>query len=106
MHSWASSSGMWCPSVGASSLLMRAMYQALTVGLDFPGDQTPNPETAAAAAIPSGPATAAGWRPQPDLALIHGGVPGASGPLGRCALVYTDDCLIHSPTLEQHQGCL
>ena len=33
---------------------------------------------------------------------IGGGVPGASGPLGRCALVYMDDCLVHSPTLEQH----
>ena len=31
-----------------------------------------------------------------------GSMPGASGPLGRCALVYMDDCLIHSPTLEQH----
>ena len=27
---------------------------------------------------------------------------GASGPLGRCALVYMDDCLVHSPTPEQH----
>jgi hypothetical protein len=87
---------------GASSLLMRVMNQALTVGLDFPGDQTPTPATAAAAAAPSGPSTAADWRPRPDLAPIHGGVPGASGPLGRCALVYMDDCLIHSPTLEQH----
>ena len=33
---------------------------------------------------------------------IHGGVPGAAGPLGRCALVYMDDCLVHSPTLAQH----
>ena len=33
---------------------------------------------------------------------ISGGVPGASGPLGRCALVYMDDCLVHSPTLKQH----
>ena len=87
---------------GASSLLMRVMNQALTVGLDFPWDQTPTPATAAAAAAPSGPSTATGWRPRPDFAPIHGGVPGASGPLGRCALVYMDDCLIHSPTLEQH----
>ena len=28
--------------------------------------------------------------------------PGASGPLGRCALVYMDDCLVDSPTLQQH----
>ncbi len=36
---------------------------------------------------------------------LRGGVPGASGgsgSLGRCALVYMDDCLVHSPTLEQH----
>jgi hypothetical protein len=56
---------------GSSSLLMRVMNQALTVGL---GTET----------------------------TISGGVPGASGPLGRCALVYMDDCLVHSPTLEQH----
>ncbi len=87
---------------GASSLLMRVMNQALTVGLDFPGDQTPNPATAAAAAVPSGPATAAGWRPRQDLEPIHCGVPGALGPLDRCALVCMDDCLIHSPMLEQH----
>ena len=56
---------------GASSLLMRVMNQALTVGLGTPS-------------------------------AVGGGVPGASGPLGRCALVYMDDCLVHSPTLEQH----
>ena len=72
---------------GASSLLMRVMNQALTVGLDFPG----------------GPSSAPSHRtPRHDLASLHGGVPGASGPLGRCALVYMDDCLVHSPTLEQH----
>ncbi len=79
---------------GASSLLTRVMNQALTVGLDFPGDQ---------AAGPAGPAAVpARWLPRPGLPPIHGGVPGASGPLGRCALVYMDDCLVHSPTLEQH----
>jgi hypothetical protein len=56
---------------GSSSLLMRVMNEALTVGL--------------------GPSPA-----------VRGGMPGAPGPLGRCALVYMDDCLIHSPTLEQH----
>ncbi len=56
---------------GSSSLLMRVMSEALTVGL--------------------GPSSAARWC-----------MPGASGPLGRCALVYMDDCLVHSPTLEQH----
>ena len=56
---------------GSSSLLMRVMNQALTVGLGPTSD-------------------------------VSGGVPGASGPLGRCALVYMDDCLIHSPTLAQH----
>ena len=58
---------------GSSSLLMRVMNQALTVGLG-----------------------------QDTASAIHGGVPGASGPLGRCALVYMDDCLVHSPTLAQH----
>ena len=56
---------------GSSSLLMRVMNEALSVGL--------------------GNAPAGG-----------GSMPGASGPLGRCAVVYMDDCLIHSPTLEQH----
>ena len=58
---------------GASSLLMRVMNQALTVGLDFSAGQAATP--------PRSPA-------RPDLAPVHGGVPGASGPLGRCALVY------------------
>ena len=39
---------------------------------------------------------------QDATSAIHGRVPGASGPLGRCALVYMDDCLVHSPTLAQH----
>ena len=64
----------------ASSLLMRIMNQALTVGLDFPGHG------------PAGPAHAA---PQRGLPPVHGGIPRASGPLGRCALVYIDDCLVH-----------
>ena len=72
---------------GASSLLMRVMNQALTVGLDFPAGQAATQERSLA---------------RPELAPVHGGVPGASGPLGRCALVYMDDCLVHSPTLEQH----
>ncbi len=54
---------------GAASLLMRVMNQALTVGLDFPR--------------------------RPALGQVHGGVPVASGPLGRCALLYMDDCLVH-----------
>ena len=91
---------------GASSLLMRVMNQALTVGLDFPGGLAAPPVTAAAAvaAVASGPGAgpATPWWPRQGLAPIHGGVPGASGPLGRCALVYMDDCLVHSPTLAQH----
>ena len=43
---------------------------------------------------------------RPMTLPIHAGpgVPGASGQLGRCALAYMDDCLVHSesPTLEQH----
>ena len=84
---------------------MRVMNQALTVGLDFRGGPTPTPATAAAAAASEvGPSSGSSppGRPRPTLAPIHGGVPGASGPLGRCALVYMDDCLVHSPTLEQH----
>ena len=87
---------------GASSLLTRVMNQALTVGLDFPASNTAaldfTPDQGGKTA-----ATGAARRPpRPDLAPVHGGVPGASGPLGRCALVYMDDCLVHSPTLEQH----
>ena len=65
---------------------MRVMNQALTVGLDFQGGTatTPRPPLC------------------PDLQPIHGAVPGASEPLGRCALVYMDDCLVHSLMLEQH----
>ncbi len=37
-----------------------------------------------------------------NLVKHQSGVPGASGPLGRCALVYMDNCLVHSPTLAQH----
>jgi hypothetical protein len=33
---------------------------------------------------------------------VRRGMPGAPAPLGRCALFYMDDCLIHSPMLEQH----
>jgi hypothetical protein len=78
----------------ASPLLTRVVNQALIVGLDFPGDQTAG--LAGPTAIP------ARCLPRPGFPPIHGGVPGASGPLGRCALVYMDDCLVHSPTLEQH----
>ena len=74
---------------GSSSLLMRVMNQALTVGLDFPGSSP----------LAAGPDSCP--QPQADLSL-RAGVPGASGPLGRCALAYMDDCLVHSPTLEQH----
>ena len=70
---------------GSSSLLMRVMNQALTVGLDFQGDKGSDQV-----------------HPRPAGQIIHAGVPGASGPLGRCALAYMDDCLVHSPTLEQH----
>ncbi len=95
---------------GASSLLMRVMNQALTVGLDFPGGPTTTPGTAAASVVAPGPPATANsgaglappWRPRPAPTPIHGWVPGASGPLGLCALVYMDYCLVHSPTLEQH----
>ena len=59
----------------------------LTVGLDF-----------CSKAAPSSPPHDRPWPTLPPP--IHGGVPGASGWLGRCAPVYMDDC--HTPTLEQH----
>ena len=86
---WAVRVPVECVPFGlqGESLLIRVMHRALTVGLDFSG----------------GPSTAPSHRtPRQDLASLHGGLPGASGPLGRCALVYMDDCLVHSPTLEQH----
>ena len=61
---------------GASSLLMRVMNAALTEGAGAP---TP----------------AAG----PSRRLW---IPGAAGPLGRCAVVYMDDILVHSASREQH----
>ena len=86
---------------GASSLLTWVMNQALTVGLAFPGGLSVSLPTEADVAGHG--ATAASLRlPQSAPAPAHGGVPGASGPLGRCALVYMDDCLVHSSTLEQH----
>ena len=33
---------------------------------------------------------------------LYEGLLGASGQLGRCALVYMDACLLHLPSLEQH----
>jgi hypothetical protein len=75
---------------GSASLLMRVMNQALTVGLDYPGDEN------------TGNLRPGGTGPAGGLPTIHAGVPGASGPLGRCALCYLNDCLVHSPTLEQH----
>ena len=82
---------------GSSSLLMRVMNQALTVGLDFSGTGTET-SPSLASRVEQGRGEQ-GVRPKSP---IHGGVPGASGPLGRCALVYMDDCLVHSPTLAQH----
>ena len=71
---------------------MCVMNQALRVGLNFTGDS-------------AGPVLAtSATRPPAKLSPIHGSVPGASEPpsQGRCALVYRDDCLVHSLTLEQH----
>ena len=64
---------------GASSVLMRVMNSAMTRGLRQPGGEPPPPGTAAAS-----------------------GVPGAPGPLHRSVVVYMDDLLCYSPTLEQH----
>ena len=78
------------------------MNQAWTVGLDFPVSNAAATDFTPAQGGKTTAAGAARRPPRPDLAPVHGGVPGASGPLGRCALVYMDDCLVHSPTLEQH----
>jgi hypothetical protein len=61
---------------GASSLLMRVMNAALTEG--------------------AGTSSADGEKPR------RLGIPGAAGPLGRCAVVYMDDILVHSTTRAQH----
>ena len=68
---------------GSSSVLMRVMNAAMTKGL----------RSNAA----GGAAAAAG-----DAAARACGVPGASGPLHRSVVVYMDDMLCYSPSLEQH----
>jgi hypothetical protein len=68
---------------GSSSVLMRVMNAAMTKGLR---------STAA-----GGAAAEAG-----DAAARACGVSGASGPLHRSVVVYTDGMLCYSPSLEQH----
>ena len=67
-----------CGLQGASSLrlLMRVMNAALTNGVGTGGGGAPHH-----------PGT---------------GIPGATGPLGRCAVVYMDDILVFSASKEQH----
>ena len=66
---------------GASSVLMRVMNSAMTRGLT--------------------PASVVPRNPQPtDVPAT--GVPGAQGPLHRSVVVYMDDLLCYSPSLEQH----
>jgi len=64
---------------GASSVLMRVMNSAMTRGLRQPDLASQSPDAAAPT-----------------------GVPGATGPLHRSVVVYMDDLLCFSPTLEQH----
>ena len=71
----------------ASSLLKRVMNQAFASGLAFVGGPA------------AGPAPTV---QRLGLLFLNGGVSNASGPLGRCALVYVDDCQVHSPMLEQN----
>jgi hypothetical protein len=72
---------------GSSSLRMRVMNQALTVGLDYPGD-----------------GKASGSWPGPTVGpwTVHAGCLGRRAHLAGvagCALVYMDDSLVHSPKL-------
>ena len=69
---------------GSSSVLMRVMNAAMTRGLC----------PAAQAQPPTGPGPVAG--------ATGSGVPGAKGPLHRSVVVYVDDLLCFSPSLEQH----
>jgi hypothetical protein len=72
---------------GSSSVLMRVMNAAMTRGLrDSTGCTAPGPGPGAG--LPAGP----GDR----------GVPGATGPLHRSVVVYMDDLLCYSPSLDQH----
>jgi hypothetical protein len=64
---------------GSSSVLMRVMNAAMTNGL--------HPSTDGSAPLPGDRGT---------------GVPGARGPLHRSVVVYMDDLLCYSPSLEQH----
>jgi transposase InsO family protein len=68
---------------GSSSVLMRVMNAVMTKGLR---------RTSA-----EGAAAGAG-----DPAARADGVPGATGPLHRSVVVYMDDMLCYSPSLEQH----
>ena len=43
-----------------------------------------------------------GDKPNPRTSAVASGVPGAPGPLHRSVVVYMDDLLCYSPTLEQH----
>ena len=69
------------------------MNQALTVGLDFSAGNTAATDFTQAHGRPPG---------RTSRRSMAGRVPGASGALGRCILVYMDDCLVHSPKMEQH----
>ena len=84
----------------ATSLLMRVVTrnQALPIGLDFPGGpllpgrplRGYHLRTCRSRIAGSGAGPAPPWRPQTALTPIHGGIPEASGPLGRCTLGYMD----------------
>ena len=64
----------------AAEGFLRVMYQALTVGLDFPQSLAQAAKLARRSLEP-----VSGLPPaRPALAPVHGGVPGAAGPLGRC----------------------
>ena len=84
---------------GSSSVLMWVMNAAMTRGLR-PNAAGAGTKSLPQAGVPSAPVAVA----RSDFKLDQGnrGVPGASGPLHRSVVVYMDDLLCYSSSLEQH----
>ena len=80
---------------GSSSVLMRVMNAAMTRGLRTNAGGEDAESRPGDTSVPG----AVAWS---DLPQGHRGVPGASGPLHRSVVVYMDDLLCYSSSLEQH----